>query len=521
MVNVSQYLRAAAESRPDGPALVETRAKRRVLSWAEFDRAADSVARSLSAHGLVAGQRVALVMSNRIDLAVAYFGVLRGGLVAVPINPRSSAREIERMLVDSASRMVLCDGVGVDDVRAAASSAKVAMTIAVVDGRPKTGELSFEDFLARGDGADPIAPVDPEALAVLIYTSGTSGQPRGAMLPHRALIANIEQVARLDPPPMTSDDVCLALLPLFHIYGLNAVLGQAVRQSSTTVLVDGFDPEAVLDLIVDEEITNVPIAPPVIAAWAGRPDLKTKLKKVRTLTSGASPLDADLAAEFERSAGVSVDQGYGLTETAPVVATTLGYERAAGSLPKSGSVGRALPGIEIRIVEPSGDESGRGDPAEIAVRGANVFAGYWPDGIDGPDDGGWYRTGDIGFLDEDEELILVDRLKELIIVSGFNVYPREVEEVIAEVDGVAQVAVVGVPDAETGEAVQAFVVSEATAPEQSRLVERIHEVCERDLARFKWPKQVVVVQGLPYSVTGKVAKGRLRSLARAQMLGLD
>jgi len=518
-VNASEYLRAAAHEHGDAVALIEHREERREMSWNEFDAAADAVALGLSARGLVAGRRVAIVMSNRIDLAVAYYGILRGGMVAVPINPRSTAREVRRMLADSKAHVVLCDEIGVRAVREAAAG--LDGLVVIVDGtKPAAGETSFADFLASATGTDPAAPQDAESLAILLYTSGTSGKPRGAMLPHRSIIANVEQVALLDPPAMTSEDTCLALLPLFHIYGLNCVLGQAVKQGATVLLVDGFDPAGLLDLVESEGVTNLPIAPPVIAAWAGHEGLREKLSGVQRIMSGASALDADLAEHFENSSGHFIDQGYGLTETAPVISTTLGSPRPADVAPKRGSVGRPLPGIELRIVESNGADANRGDPAEVWVRGNNVFAGYWPDGVDGPNDEGWYPTGDIGFLDDDGDLTLVDRLRELVIVSGFNVYPFEVEEAIVEVQGVNQVAVVGVPDEETGEAVLAFVVPSDNADE-STLTGDIRAHCQERLARFKVPKRIVIVQGLPHSATGKVAKGRLRALARSESLGLD
>jgi long-chain acyl-CoA synthetase len=308
---------------------------------------------------------------------------------------------------------------------------------------------------------------------------------------------------------------------MFHIYGLNCVLGQAVRQGARVLLVDGFDPGALLDQIAAEGVTNIPLAPPVVAAWAGRDDLRDKLAGVTTILSGASALDPELAETFFASSGQHIEQGYGLTETAPVIATTFGSPREEGSPPKPGSVGRALPGIEVRIVEANEVDARPGDPAEIWVKGDNLFSGYWPDGVDGPRSDGWYPTGDIGFLDEAGDLTLVDRLRELVIVSGFNVYPFEVEDVIAEVPGVTQVAVVGLPDEETGEAVVAFVVPEDAATEESTIVESVEAHCRTRLARFKQPKRIVVVQGLPHSATGKVAKGRLRALARSETLGLD
>jgi len=520
-VNVSEYLRAAASNDPEGVALVEHRGTRRLVTWREMDEAADAVARALSARGLVAGQRVAIVMANRIDLPIAYYGILRGGMVAVPVNPRSTTREIGRMLADSLTRVVLCDEAGVAQVREAVTDAHQVGV--VVDGAaPLAGETSFEQFIADATGAAPVAPADTETLAVVLYTSGTSGTPRGAMLTHRALIANTEQIARLDPPAMTPDDVCLGLLPMFHVYGLNCVLGQAVRQGATVVLVDGFDADGLLELIDAEGVTNLPLAPPVIAAWAGRDDLRDRLAHVSTILSGASPLDAELAEAFRESSGHQIEQGYGLTETAPVIATTHGSPRDVDGHVKHGSVGRALPGIELRVVEAGGDDAAAGDPAEVWVRGDNLFSGYWPDGADGPGPDGWYPTGDVGFLDGDGDLTLVDRLRELVIVSGFNVYPFEVEDVVAEVDGVSQVAVVGLPDEETGEAVVAFVVPSADAAgDEPALLRAIEAHCSTRLARFKQPRRTIVVTGLPHSATGKVAKGRLRALARSETLGLE
>jgi long-chain acyl-CoA synthetase len=522
VVNLSEYLHAAAAADPDGTALVEVSGRgggeRRTLSWSDVDSAADAVARALTGRGLVAGQRVAVVMANRADLPIAYFGILRGGMVAVPMNPRSTAGEIRRMLADAKAKVVLCDATGVAPVREALQEYSCDV---VVDGVVPVGaETSFDDFIGEATEAEPAAPRDAEALAAVLYTSGASGKPRGVMLSHRALIANIEQAAAVDPPMVSSDDCMLGLLPMFHIYGLNAVLGHAMKAGARVVLVDGFDPAGLLDTIRSEGITNLPVAPPVIAAWAGREGLREALAGVRVVVSGASALDHELAAAFEESSGHAIEQGYGMTETAPVIAVTLASPRDPGAAPKPGSVGHSLPGIEIRTVDAEGNDVPNGDLGELLVHGENLFSGYWPDGADGPDADGWYRTGDVGFADDDGNLTLVDRLKELVIVSGFNVYPSEVEDVIHEVDGVAEVAVVGVPAEETGEAVLAFVVRRADAPAEVELKETIDEHCRTRLARFKHPSRIVIVEGLPHSPTGKVAKGRLRAFARGELLNL-
>lgn len=522
VVNVSEYLRAAAEADPERTAIIavgSAERERRELSYSDLDTAADSVARALTGRGLVAGASVGLVMANRVDLPIAYFGIIRSGMVAVPLNPRSTPDEISRRLGDAKAKLVLCDATGAAAVREATSALACSV---VVDGVPAAdGETSFEDFIAEAPDITPVASQDPEALAAILYTSGASGEPKGVMLSHRALAANIDQAASVEPPLVTADDVVLGLLPMFHIYGLNAVLGFAVRARASVVMVDGFNPDGVLALIRDEGVTNVPLAPPVIAAWAGREDLRAALTNVRIVVSGASPLDPALAAAFEESAGKPVHQGYGMTEAAPVIATTLASSGGPEHSPKPGVVGHPLPGVDVRIVDSHGAAAAPGDVGQIAIRGANLFSGHWPAGHEGPDEQGWYLTGDLGFLDDDGDLAVVDRLKDLVIVSGFNVYPSEVEDVIAGVEGVGAAAVVGIPDEQTGEAVLAFVVPKDPSIDQQQLRTAIDARCGERLARFKVPATIEVVANLPYSATGKIAKERLRAMARRTDLNLE
>ncbi|HEY9565438.1 MAG TPA: AMP-binding protein, partial [Nocardioides sp.] len=369
-------------------------------------------------------------------------------------------------------------------------------------------ERSYDDLLAAAaENPSRQLPVnDPESLAVLLYTSGTSGRPRGVMLTHRALLANIEQIASVEPAMIAVDDVLLGVLPLFHVYGLNAVLGASLRLQTRLVLAPGFHPSGTLDLIEDEAISVVPVAPPVFPHWLRMEDLAERLGPVRLVLSGSAPLAAEVIEEFQKLSGVAVHQGYGLTEASPVVTSTL-----CGSESGIGSVGVALPGIEIRLKDEDGRAPEGSDPGDIEIRGANLFSGYWPDGQGGPDEEGWWATGDVGFLSPEGALSLVDRRKELVIVSGFNVYPSEVEEVLGEVPGVSAAAVIGVPDEATGEAVVAYVVSDGDPVEVEGAV-RAHAT--EKLARFKQPTTVNVVAELPYTVTGKVQKGRLRAAAR-------
>lgn len=511
--DISAFVAEAAAELPERQALVETGG--RSLTWAGLEDEVARVATGLGAHGIRAGQRVMIAVGNRIEFVTAYLGVLRAQVVAVPVNPRSTASELARMLADSGTRLVVADDTTVEVVRAAVADVAAPDVqrplVAVVGTSPSAGELAFDDL--RAASVRPVPPLpDPERLACLLYTSGTSGLPRAAMLSHRALLANIEQVAAVEPPMIHGDDVVLGALPLFHVYGLNAVLGGVLRHRARLLLVETFDPDAVLDLIDDEACSVVPIAPPVFGHWLRADHLRERLGPVRLVLSGSAPLEPEVITQFTAVTGIPVHQGYGLTEASPVVTSTL-----CSRDPRAGSVGAALPGIELRLVDETWGQVEGEDPGQIQVRGDNLFSGYWPDGSDGPDGEGWYATGDVGFLDAGGDLVLVDRVKELVIVSGFNVYPTEVEEVLREVDGVADAAVIGVPDEATGEAVVAYVVPGAARPDLEDAV-RAHAV-ER-LARFKQPSRIEVVDELPFTATGKVQKGRLRGIERRRALGL-
>lgn len=513
--DVADLVSAAAADVPERLAVVE--AGGRGLTWAELDREVDLVASGLGAAGIVGGHRVLIATGNRIEFVTTYLGVLRAQAVAVPVNPQSTAAELSRMLDDCGARLVVADAATVSVVREAVERSEQAARVAVIGTPPQVGELSYDDLRATAVREVPPIP-DPEKLAVLLYTGGATGVPRGVMLTHRALLANIEQVAAVEPPMIHPDDVVLGVLPLFHVYGLNAVLGGVIRHRAKLVLTDRFDPEGTLDLIEDEACSVVPVAPPVFAQWQHVEALAERLGPVRLVLSGSAPLAAETVTWFSGLTGIPVHQGYGLTEAAPVVTSTL-----CSADPQPGSVGAALGGIELRLVDDDGSPvlgAAADDPGEIQIRGANLFTGYWPDGGGGPDSDGWWSTGDLGFLDPAGDLFLVDRVKELVIVSGFNVYPTEVEAVIEEVPGVRQAAVIGVPDEETGEAVVAYVVPDDPAADAGRLADDVRARCADQLARFKHPARIEVVETLPRTVTGKVQKGRLRGEERRRALGL-
>jgi len=456
-----------------------------------------------------------LATANRVEFAIAYLAVLRARLVAVPVNPRSATGELVRMVADSGARLIVADSTTISSARAVARGLHEALEGADEDLRARAndprlvgldcalekGEVSFDDLLAA-DAAELPGARDPESLAVLLYTSGTSGRPRAAMLSHRALLANLEQCAQIDPPVTTPDDVVLLVLPLFHIYGLNAALGAVAKHGATGSLSERFDPVETLEQIRRHGVTNVVGAPPMYVAWSMLPDVGDAFSSVRLALSGAAPLPSDVLHRFLDVTGHHVFEGYGLTETAPVLTTTLMSEVA-----KPASIGRAVPGIELKLVDEQGRPVEDGDPGEICVRGANTFSGYWPDGEGGPDGDGWFATGDVAYVDDDGDLHLVDRRRELILVSGFNVYPREVEDVLVEHPDVEEAAVIGIAHPYTGESVKALVV---LRPGARLSAEDVIAHCAQSLARFKCPTAVEFVAELPHSAIGKVSKGQLR-----------
>ncbi len=487
MANLADLVNIAAQNRPRHPAVVT---ENRVTTWSEVEWQVRAVASGLIARGLTPGSRVAIVQRNTLEFVTSYFGILRAGMIAVPLNVGYTATEMRAMLGDVDAALVLAD--------AGSQEALRQLDVPVV----YTGSEEWRRFTV-GSSPLPTDPTDPESLAVLLFTSGTSGRPKAAMLTHRALAANLDQLAALqDPPGLSPDDIVLCVLPLFHIYALNATLGLVARQHASIVLLDRFDAGTALQAVGKHKVTNVAGAPPMYVAWSAQEGLADALAGVRLLVSGAAALPRTVMAQYETLVGMPIWEGYGMTECSPVITASLRSGR-----PKPGFVGQPLEGVEVQLRDQDGDAVKDGDPGEIFVRGANVFSGYWPDGSGGPDDEGWFATGDVAFADQDGDLRLVDRRKDLIIVSGFNVYPREVEEALLHLPGVMEVAVMGVTHPYTGEAVKAFVVTE---PQVQLSSEDVLEFARTRLARFKCPTIVEIVGDLPHSVTGKVNKARLR-----------
>jgi long-chain acyl-CoA synthetase len=471
-IGLSDLLRRAAARAPQHLAVVDGSTR---LTWAELDAGVTRAAGALLATDASAGDRVALQLGTSAEFVLLYLGALRAGLIAVPINPAYQPAEVDHIRSDCGARLYL-------------------------------DETSAAELLAgASDAADPHADRGGEEVSVLLYTSGTSGRTKGAMLTARALLANLDQLAAVEPPLLTADDTLFLPLPLSHVFGLNAGLGMALRVGATVVLADRFDAGDTLDAMARERATAVVGVPGQYAQWLRHPDVARGFASVRFAMSGSATLGSAVLSGFA-DLGIVLYDGYGLTEAAPVVTINAVGDRQN---PRVGSIGVPLPGVEVELRDVDGAAIDPDDdiPGRVFVRGANLFSGYWPDGSDGPDADGWFGTGDIAIYDDAQELHLVGRSTELVIVNGFNVYPAEVEAVLAAEPGVAEVAVVGTPDASTGEAVVAYVVP---APGAHLDPDELTVAAAGKLARFKLPRTIEVVAALPHTVTGKIMKWQLQ-----------
>lgn len=477
----------------DRPALVS---RGETITYGQLRERVAELRRGVSGLGLDAGDRVAIICDNDPGFVTTYLAILGAGLVAVPLNPQSPDRELTRELEAVGCR-------------------------AVVVGRTSDGEPSWraavehvvagEDLLAAGSEREPvpIAERSDDDLAVLLFTTGTAGPPKAAKLSHGNLKANLDQLLAHPGSLQTSDDVVLGVLPLFHIFGLNVVLGLTLATGSKLVLVDRFLPQDAIDTMVEHGVTLLSGPPTLFAALTRLPESDTSSRafgSVRLAASGAAPLSADVAEAFQARFGLRLHQGYGLTEASPAVTTNVGLDAPPES------IGVPLPGVEVRLVDADGEDVLAGDSGEIWVKGPNVFAGYWGDdeatrtALTGD---GWLRTGDLAVTDDDGRLYIVDRAKDLIIVSGFNVHPAEVEEVVMKHPAVQEAAAVGVPDAATGETVKVFVVVRPDAEvelDQSELA----RFCADHLARYKCPDSVEFVDEIPHGFAGKLLRRALR-----------
>ena len=468
--------------------------------------------------GIQRHSAVALLSPNCDELITATLAAQLAG-IAAPINGALSADHITELVIRAGARVLIAAAPELDP--ASWATAQQLISTGVVDAvlalRPTgamlkpNADVAYLGQLAEKYDGSTFHGQPPTAgdLAALFHTGGTTGKPKPAAHTHANEVTDAWMIAANSL--LDDDSVLFAGLPLFHVNALVVTLLAPLLRGQQAVWAGplGYRDTALYATfwkIVQQYGIGAMSAVPTVYAVLAQCPVDADITSLRYALVGASALPAAVRTDFESHIGVPLVEGYGLTEASPGVTTTLGE-----SEPKPGSVGRPLPNVELRIADEQGEDVEGDDPGEILIRGGNLFSGYWPDGVDGPDAEGWYRTGDVGFLDGDGDLFLVDRLRELIIVSGFNVFPSEVEDVLVAAPGVREAAVIGVPSEETGEAVKAFVVP---LPDASVDVAAVREYAGSRLARFKCPVEIEVVENLPHSVTGKVAKGRLRGADR-------
>lgn len=483
------------------------------LTYAQLDDKAARLATVLADGGIGDGDRVAHLGLNSSSFLVTLLAAHRLGAVFVPVNFRLAEAELEAVLVRSGATALVCEEGHRESVDKVRDRTALARFLLVDDDCevPTAGASGWEPWAPTIAAATPTASIavkGADAPAVLMFTSGTTGTPKGVVLTHGNLWWNSVNVElRLDT---RRGDVTYAAAPLFHIGALNSFVLRTLVRGGTVVIRRGFDPQTCLEDLVAHRVNSVFGVAQMFAALARQPGLFDEdLSHLRSIVVAGAPVPPSLIELYAKH-GVLLQQAWGLTETAPF-ATHLPIER---TLDKIGSAGVPMPFTEVRVVDAATNTPLRpGEPGEIVVRGPNVTAGYWntPEANRAAfDEEGWFHSGDIGYLDEDGYLYIVDRLKDMIISGGENVYPAEVERVLASMPGVVDVAVVGIPDEQWGETVQAVVSVDDTA---AITLEAVHEYAAGQLARYKLPRRLKIVPAVPRNASGKLDKAGVRRLA--------
>jgi long-chain acyl-CoA synthetase len=422
----------------------------------------------------------------------------------VPLNPLLKAREVAYHLTDSEARLIFAWHASADEARQGASRAAAE----VVEVDPST----FVDALTSHRPTSQVVDRTPGDTAVILYTSGTTGRPKGAELTHGSLLRNAE-VVQSDLVNLEPDDVVFGGLPLFHSFGQTCTLNVTMAAGATLALLPRFDAHTAVDMMATTRATVFAGVPTMYSAILALPD-PPALPDLRACISGGAALPVDVLYRFEERFGCQVLEGYGLSETSPVASfNRLDRER------KPGSIGTPVTGVEMRVVDKRGRPVATGEVGEIAIRGHNLMKGYWrkPDEtaeVLGAD--GWFRTGDIGRVDEDGYYFIVDRKKDLVIRGGFNIYPREIEEVLYEHPAVAEAAVVGVPHPELGEEVAAVITLK---PGTDATEDELRSFVKAQVAPYKYPRVIGIVDALPKGPTGKILKTEIRSSLASQQTG--
>lgn len=493
-LNLAAAMSRAAATDPEAVAL---RQGETALTYRGLEESAARVATMLRERGIAPGDRVGLMLANVLAFPVLYYGILRLGAVVVPMNTLLKRREVAHYLGDSGAGLLFCAPEAASEAQAGAAEAgAVALT---------TGPGELHELISALEPEPEIAATSPGDTAVILYTSGTTGQPKGAELTHSNLDANADVVARtlIEVGP---GDVVLGALPLFHSFGQTAAMNGGLRSGASLTLLPRFTSQGALEAIERDRVDVFLGVPTMYAALLHDPGRdQHDVSTLRTCVSGGQSLPVEILRGFEEAFGCKILEGYGLSETSPVAC-----QNRPDRERKPGSIGIPLEGVEMKVVDEGGSELEPGEVGEVLIRGPNVMKGYWgnPEATAAAiSEDGWLSTGDLARMDEDGYFYIVDRKKQLIIRGGYNVYPREVEEVLYEHPAVREAAVIGVPHPDLGEEIGAAVAvadgAEATPGELSEFV-------KDKLAAYKYPRLVWFVDELPKGPTGKILKREIQ-----------
>jgi long-chain acyl-CoA synthetase len=496
MTNLSSLLEDAAAAQPGHPAI---RLDDLVLSYAQLREAAGRMGALLASLGVEPGDRVGIMLPNVPAFPIAFYGALAAGAVVVPMNPLLKEREVAYYLGDSGAKAVVAWHAVAGEAAKGAADAGAEMITA-----------EAPDMAGLLDGLEPLR--EPSGRggdddAVILYTSGTTGRPKGAELTHAGLVRNCTLTSRTLLKNSTGD-VMMGCLPLFHVFGLTCGLNGTVAAGGTLTLLPRFDPAQALEIIARDGVTIFEGVPTMYAAILHLPEDQgsdpAKAATLRVCVSGGASLPVEILRGFEEKFGCIILEGYGLSETSPVASFN-----HPDLVRKPGSIGTPVEGVEMRLIDDDFRTVPEGEIGEIAIRGHNVMKGYWnkPEATAEAIRDGWFRTGDMARVDSDGYYYIVDRKKDLIIRGGYNVYPREIEEVLHEHPAVAEVAVIGIPHPELGEEVGAAV---ALKPGASATPEELRAFARDKVAAYKYPRHVWLVDALPKGPTGKILRREVR-----------
>jgi len=493
MTNLATIVGTSAHNNPAGVAIKMDDIE---ITFGALEVLSAKVAALLASRGIKPGDRVALISPNLPQMPPIYYGILRYGAIVVPLNPLLKSREVAYHLLDSGAVLAFAwEGV-MGEV--AAGAADTGTAIIPID-------AAFMSLLAPLEPPSEVASAGKDDTAVILYTSGTTGKPKGAELTHENLRSNAEVSVSLFSS--RNGDVIFGGLPFFHIFGQTCALNSAVLAGATVTILPKFDPVKALEIIQRDRVTIFEGVPTMYIALLRTPGRENyDLSSLRLAASGGSPLPLEVLHEFENTFGATMLEGYGLSETSPVVS----FNQMDG-IRKPGSVGTAVAGAQLRVVDDAGNDVEPGAVGEIAVAGPYVMKGYWnnPEATAAAIPDGWFRTGDLGRKDADGVFFIVDRKKDMILRGGYNVYPREVEEVLYEHPAVAEAAVVGRPDDIHGEEVYAAVALKAGAEgadDPEALAADIRDFVKERVAAYKFPRRVIIMDTLPKGPTGKILK---------------